>query len=47
VRENGAPYAWEPDVMLRWLGPPPDDDAKVVAAARERTRFTVDDAPAG
>jgi acetoin utilization deacetylase AcuC-like enzyme len=43
VRENGAVYVWEPDVMVRWLAPPASDDTKLVAAARERTRFTVED----
>jgi hypothetical protein len=41
VRENDAVYAWEPEVMVRWLSPPATDDARLVAAARERTRFTV------
>jgi hypothetical protein len=42
VRENELPYAWEPEVMVRWLeGAEVADDAKLVAAARERTRFTI------
>jgi len=41
VLENDAPYTWEPDVMVRWLEAPPDDDAERVAAAREHTRYTL------
>ncbi len=41
VQENGAAYAWEPDVMVRWLDGAAEDDAAQVTAARERTRFTL------
>jgi hypothetical protein len=42
VRENDAPYVGEPDVMVRWLeGAEVVDDSKLVAAARERTKFTL------
>ena len=40
VQLNGAPYAWEPDEMVRWFEAPPLD-REVVKAERERCRFTV------
>jgi acetoin utilization deacetylase AcuC-like enzyme len=42
VRMNGEPYAWEPDEMAHWIRDPPGDPA-LVAAERERVRFTVVD----
>jgi hypothetical protein len=41
VRLNGAPYVWEPDDMVHWLGDHPVDAART-AAERERCHFTVD-----
>ena len=40
--EDGEPYEWQPDVMIRWLEPPPGDDAAIVAGERERVHYTVD-----
>lgn len=41
VRLNGAPYHWEPDLMVSWRLPAPQD-AETVAAARASSRFSVD-----
>jgi acetoin utilization deacetylase AcuC-like enzyme len=39
---NGAPYAWEPDEMVRWLTPPEDEaDRAAIAAEREGSHFTL------
>jgi acetoin utilization deacetylase AcuC-like enzyme len=45
VHLDGAAYEWEPDVMLRWLVPPPTDDAAEVAAAREQAHFVITAVP--
>jgi len=49
---DGAPYAWEPDPMVFWVGEPPKYEAaeqrsraEDIAAAREGARFTL--RPAG
>lgn len=41
ARRNGEPYAWEPDLMVEWCEPAPDD-AAAVAAAREASHFVVE-----
>ena len=41
VRMNGAPYAWEADDMVFWLGTSPPERTDEVRAAREQTRFEV------
>lgn len=39
---NGAPYAWEPDEMVRWLHPRDDAaDKAAIAAEREASHFTI------
>ncbi|MCB9778780.1 MAG: histone deacetylase [Alphaproteobacteria bacterium] len=41
---DGAPYAWEPDLMVAWREAPPwPEDAAAVAAERERARFVLHD----
>lgn len=40
VRMDGAPYAWEADVMLHRPGGPPAEDPRTVEE-RERVRFTL------
>jgi hypothetical protein len=38
---NGAPYAWEPDEMVRWQEAHVPDDAEQIAAERDRSHFTL------
>lgn len=40
VTRNGAPYTWEAEPMVRWLGQGPDD-VDAVALARGRSRFAL------
>jgi acetoin utilization deacetylase AcuC-like enzyme len=39
VLRDGAPYRWEPDEMVRWIKPHPDD-RPAIDAEKERVRFT-------
>jgi acetoin utilization deacetylase AcuC-like enzyme len=46
VRMNGAPYAWEADVMVQWLDGSADVSAEAGAEAT-RVHFTVEPGPVG
>ncbi len=41
VRLDGKPYQWEPDEMVKWLEPRPDDRA-AIDAAKAAARFTIE-----
>lgn len=41
VKLNGAPYAWEPDVMVSWRSPEEPHLAEAVQQAKDTSHFTV------
>jgi acetoin utilization deacetylase AcuC-like enzyme len=40
VKLNGQPYKWEPDEMVRWVHPHPEDRA-AIDAAKAQSKFTL------